>query len=60
MSVIGQFVTWPSLQFPSSQQVNVAIFIIYYGMLPGFHRYLVHIILNQRPCQILEYSDHKQ
>ncbi len=54
LTVIGQCITWPSLQFPARQEVN--IFIIFYGILPTCCRYLVHIILNQ----VSRHSDHKQ
>ncbi len=51
LSVIGQCTTWPSLQFPGRQEVNVTIFIIFYRILSRFCRYLVHIISNQHPCK---------
>ncbi len=56
VSIIGQCVTWSSLW----QEVHVIIFIIFYGISPCLYRYLVHIILNQRPSYISIHSDYKQ
>ncbi len=49
-----------SLQFPVRQEVNIAIFIIFYGIWQTFCRYLLYLILNKCVCQVSRLSDHKQ
>ncbi len=45
---------------PARQEVNIVIFIIFYGISPSFNRYyLVHMIFNQHPCQPSRHSDDK-
>lgn len=59
-SVIGQCITCQSLLFPVRQEINTTIFIIFFEISPNLYRYLVHIILNQCPCQVSRHSHHKQ
>ncbi len=57
---MGQCITSPSLQFPARQEVNIDIFIMFYGISLRCYIYLVHVILDRRPCQISRQCEHSK